>query len=72
MKRADFLKKMGDWKQEMKLHSGTSTGIGKKGLREIMLAKLHKKKMPKIKVKERKKNPAFAKMTIEEYEAKYK
>lgn len=71
MKKKDFLKKMGNWKQNLTTKAGFSAGLTKGQLHKVMQAKLNKKKLPSFKPKEHKKDPKFAKMTMEEYEAKY-
>jgi hypothetical protein len=51
--------------------TGTHTGSGKKEVAEYWKAREQKKKIPLLKAKESRKNPEFAKMSIEEYEKKY-
>lgn len=46
--------------------------LGKNDLRKVVLARIHKKKIPDVKPpKEHHKDPEFAKLSIEEYEKKY-
>jgi len=51
--------------------AGSHFGSGKKEVADYWKAREQKKKMPVLKPKEHKKNPEFAKLSIEEYEKKY-
>lgn len=68
MNKQDLIKRIARGVIEGQRHSHLS----KKGLREVMKARINKKKIPDIKPpKEHKKNEEFKKLSIEEYEKKY-